>query len=62
MMLSIDNQSVSKYLRALHRGRSSAGRARGWQPRGQGFDPPRLHTASLKLRSAGFSEDEGTSL
>src|SRR6476660_10186290 len=28
---------------ASARGRSSAGRARGWQPRGQGFDPPRLH-------------------
>ena len=25
------------------RGRSSAGRASGWQPEGQGFDPPRLH-------------------
>ena len=24
-------------------GRSSAGRASGWQPEGQGFDPPRLH-------------------
>ncbi len=26
------------------RGRSSAGRASGWQPEGQGFEPPRLHT------------------
>ena len=26
------------------RGRSSAGRAFGWHPKGQGFDPPRLHT------------------
>ena len=25
------------------RGCSSAGRARGWQSRGQGFDPPQLH-------------------
>ena len=25
------------------RGCSSAGRARGLQPRGQGFDPPQLH-------------------
>src|SRR4249920_2620818 len=25
------------------RGRSSAGRASGWQPEGQGFEPPRLH-------------------
>ena len=24
-------------------GRSSAGRASGWHPEGQGFDPPRLH-------------------
>ena len=24
-------------------GHSSAGRALGWQPRGQGFDPPWLH-------------------
>src|SRR5579875_3002399 len=27
----------------LPRGRSSAGRASGWQPEGQGFEPPRLH-------------------
>ena len=26
------------------RGRSSAGRAFGWHPKGQGFDPPRLHS------------------
>ncbi|MDX6486671.1 MAG: hypothetical protein QOF43_1824 [Gaiellaceae bacterium] len=25
-------------------GRSSAGRASGWQPEGQGFEPPRLHS------------------
>src|SRR5439155_3253921 len=28
---------------AGQRGRSSAGRASGWQPEGQGFEPPRLH-------------------
>ena len=27
----------------LSRGCSSVGRALGWQPRGQGFDPPQLH-------------------
>jgi hypothetical protein len=27
----------------FYRGCSSAGRARGLQPRGQGFDPPQLH-------------------
>ena len=32
-------------LRAV-RGRSSAGRASGWQPEGQGFEPPRLHPQS----------------
>ena len=26
-----------------HWGYSSAGRARGWQPQGQGFEPPQLH-------------------
>ena len=31
------------------RGRSSAGRAFGWQPKGQGFDPPRLHSLNRHL-------------
>ena len=26
------------------------GRARGWQPRGQGFDPPRLHQMGNKVK------------
>src|SRR6266540_838910 len=33
------------------RGRSSAGRATGWQPVGQGFESPRLHEES---RDAGL--------
>ena len=36
-------------------GLSSAGRALHWQCRGQGFDSPRLHQPSLKLRLAGRS-------
>ena len=34
------------------RGRSSAGRARGWQPRGQGFEPPRLHSPNATVIGA----------
>ena len=35
--------SVSRGYNQLVWGRSSAGRASGWHPEGQGFDPPRLH-------------------
>ena len=31
-------------------GRSSVGRALGWQSRGQGFDPPRLHHKAVKSK------------
>lgn len=34
--------------RVPSRGRSSAGRAPGWHPGGQGFDPPRLHQNFFK--------------
>ena len=42
-------------------GLSSAGRALHWQCRGQGFDSPRLHQPSLKLRLAGRSALPATS-
>ena len=33
-------------------GCSSAGRASGWQPEGQGFEPPQLHLGQAALRAA----------
>ena len=39
-------------------GCSSAGRARRWQCRGQGFDPPHLHL-SLEAQKATFGENRG---
>ena len=48
---------IRRYNRTA-RGRSSAGRATGWQPVGQGFESPRLHhTSWFELRrpkAAGF--------
>jgi concanavalin A-like lectin/glucanase superfamily protein len=35
-----------------HWGCSSAGRARGWQPRGRGFEPPWLHSTRGRLMAA----------
>ena len=45
-------RAASQGRREKVRGRSSAGRALQWHCRGQGFDPPRLHQPSLKLRLA----------
>src|SRR3954454_24557868 len=45
--------------RRLPRGHSSAGRARGWQPRGRGFEPPWLHSMTKgRLRAAFRVEGE----
>src|SRR3954449_3539064 len=40
-------------------GHSSAGRARGWQPRGRGFEPPWLHQKGRLRRPFSFHDALG---